>query len=535
MKTASRRPPWTLADYAAFAEARGGKLLTVGPRTLVPRAHDKLHFRCQHGHEWTPHATGIKTQGYWCFRCARGCGDNWTIADYRCHAEANGGELVDTRPDSDRPLVTERIRFRCAAGHEWTTVGYSVSRDRPWCRICRRTSDPWDADKYRAYASERGGKLISRHPAGVIEVKNYVRFRCAEGHEWAIPAWQIKSYSTWCGACAKKARRKPLDDLEKLACERGGELIAAGANRTHDFRWKCSRGHEFQARPDSVVAGGWCPRCSASRSERLVRACFEQLFGKPFPRARPKWLRNISTGFPMELDGYCEPLGVAFEHQGSHHYRAVGYSRTHSLDDIRRRDARKRRICRQRGVALIEIRELSRTTALRELAAEVVAACRAAGVRVPKKACEGGVNFAPVYTTHKDDEALAELQAIAKARGGLCLSKAYMGSGVALQFVCSEGHKWATKPTTVRKGSWCRRCALEKTASLKRLTIEDMQAIARERGGSCLSKRYVRSDKALRWQCGVCRHKWPATPSSIRQGTWCPQCAVTRRRKRKTK
>jgi hypothetical protein len=186
---------------------------------------------------------------------------------------------------------------------------------------------------------------------------------------------------------------------------------------------------------------------------------------------------------------------------------------------------------------LIEIRELSRTTALRELAAEVVTACRAAGVRVPKKACEGdvNVNFAPVYTTHKDDEALAELQAIAKARGGRCLSKAYMGSRIALRFVCSEGHKWTTKPTTVRKGSWCRRCALEKTASLKRLTIEDMQAIARERGGACLSKRYVRSNKVLRWQCGVCRHVWPATPSNIKKGGWCPQCAVNNRRKKKTR
>ena len=524
-KPAARRAPWTLADYAAFADARGGKLLTKGPRTHIPKAHDKLRFRCKHGHEWTPRATGIKNQGYWCFRCARGGGDTWTIADYREHAIANGGHLVDARPASHRPLVTERLQVRCAAGHEWTTVAYSVPRDRPWCRICNRTADPWDVARYRAYAAERGGRLLSRHPTGALEHKTVVRFRCAAGHEWDTGAGQIKLSNTWCPTCANDLKRKPLVDLQALATERGGQLVNANRNRRMLFTWQCSRGHQFTARPGEVQSGTWCPQCSASRSERMVRAYFEQIFGKPFPRVRPDWLRN-TTGRRLELDGYCEELAVAFEHQGGQHYRTVARFASHTLAEIKKRDARKRRLCRQRGIALIEIQELMRETTVSDLRQVIIRKCREAGVKVPRDAHSREVNVATVYANTGDDQALADLHRIAKSRGGECLADAYLGGRVPVRFRCSAGHDWTARPTYIRQGSWCRRCALEYTASRKRLTIEMMREIARERGGECLSNGYVNAMTKLRWRCGRCRREWEATPGSIRQGSWCRYCGT---------
>ena len=58
----------------------------------------------------------------------------------------------------------------------------------------------------------------------------------------------------------------------------------------------------------------------------------------------------------------------------------------------------------------------------------------------------------------------------------------------------------------------------------RRLTIEEMQALAAKKGGKCLSTQYINSKIKLKWQCAE-GHIWEATPSSIKNGgTWCTEC-----------
>jgi hypothetical protein len=64
--------------------------------------------------------------------------------------------------------------------------------------------------------------------------------------------------------------------------------------------------------------------------------------------------------------------------------------------------------------------------------------------------------------------------------------------------------------------------------SRRRCTIEEMQAIARERGGGCLSTNYITSCRKLTWRCRM-GHEWEAVPLSIKQGSWCPACARVRK------
>lgn len=65
----------------------------------------------------------------------------------------------------------------------------------------------------------------------------------------------------------------------------------------------------------------------------------------------------------------------------------------------------------------------------------------------------------------------------------------------------------------------------------KKLTIEEMQRIARERGGECLSNEYVNYNTNLKWKCKK-GHEWEATPSNIKHlSRWCSICAKNRRKK----
>ena len=61
--------------------------------------------------------------------------------------------------------------------------------------------------------------------------------------------------------------------------------------------------------------------------------------------------------------------------------------------------------------------------------------------------------------------------------------------------------------------------------TIKKLSIEDMQEIARKRKGKCLSDKYINNKTKLEWKC-LNGHKWKAIPESIKSGNrWCPVCA----------
>jgi hypothetical protein len=61
-------------------------------------------------------------------------------------------------------------------------------------------------------------------------------------------------------------------------------------------------------------------------------------------------------------------------------------------------------------------------------------------------------------------------------------------------------------------------------AGTVKLTIGEMREIAKSRGGKCLSKIYVNKKVKLKWQCSK-GHIWKATPDAVKRGTWCPACA----------
>lgn len=58
-----------------------------------------------------------------------------------------------------------------------------------------------------------------------------------------------------------------------------------------------------------------------------------------------------------------------------------------------------------------------------------------------------------------------------------------------------------------------------------KLTIEDIQITAQDRGGLCLSTSYINDHTKLQWQCNI-GHIWYAQPNNIRHGQWCPLCST---------
>ena len=123
---------------------------------------------------------------------------------------------------------------------------------------------------------------------------------------------------------------------------------------------------------------------------------------------------------------------------------------------------------------------------------------------------------------------IIEMRNIAKERGGICLSEKYVNSSTKLIWECSIGHIWQAAPRDIKSGHWCKKCGYKKNAESRRLGIEKMHSIVKDRGGKCLSKIYANNKTKLLWECAI-GHKWEATPNNVMRGSWCPACYKAKR------
>lgn len=125
----------------------------------------------------------------------------------------------------------------------------------------------------------------------------------------------------------------------------------------------------------------------------------------------------------------------------------------------------------------------------------------------------------PRRTTRRTaTEYLVQLRGLARAQGGVLLSRGYLGDATKLRWRCAVGHHFRKQGTVIRRGGWCPRCR-----GLERGDIGRMRHIARDRGGECLSGQYLNAETKLRWRCAE-GHVWSAPPGMIVQGHWCPTC-----------
>ena len=119
---------------------------------------------------------------------------------------------------------------------------------------------------------------------------------------------------------------------------------------------------------------------------------------------------------------------------------------------------------------------------------------------------------------------LEHCKAVAAERGGECLSTEYVNCYTPMRWRCYEHGDWTADAThVVSRGQWCPKCGIERRGRKRLSGIFVCQQTAADRAGKCHSKVYVSSYAPIDWECAF-GHRWFASWSSVRGGSWCPYC-----------
>jgi hypothetical protein len=366
-------------------------------------------------------------------------------------------------------------------------------------------------------ARARGGQCLS-----TLYVNSTVPllWQCVAGHRWnAVPASIQKG--SWCPACAG-VRRLTLEQMQQIAESRGGRCLSETyRNTATKLGWRCSMGHEWSATPLQIMKGHWCPFCA-----RVVRLTLHEL-------------RRIA----VLRGGQCLSHEYLSSSKPLRWECAVGHEWT-----VRPSSVKAGSWCpvcaHNQKLKLEEMQEIAKdrggeclSTTYRNGRTPLLWICgqghrwRARPVNVKSGTRRKGTWCRECYNRRRRFHArhcIDAMRALAIARGGTCLSTEYVSSKSKLIWQCMAGHRWQALPTSVVQGSWCPRCARNQTLGLLQL-----QDIATDRGGVCLSEEYLNERTALSWCCSY-GHRWKATPSKVKRGSWCPLCAIIRRRSKWT-
>jgi len=494
----------TINEIRQIALKKGGKCLSDN----YINAQTKLKWQCAKGHEWEAKPMHV-IRGHWCHEC--GGSRRLSISDIRQLALEKGGKCLSKKYVNAHLMLT----WECAQGHRWEASFANVKYGKAWCPRCSKRKKSTIEDMQRI-AKQRGGKCLSEL---YIDATTSLLWQCDAGHIWkAIPASIMRG--SWCGVCSGNSPLS-IKEMKKIAEDRGGVCLSTQyTNSSTSLKWQCADGHEWNATPSSIKMGSWCPECGLTNIlENICREIFENIFNKKFPKIKPKWLIN-DDGNRMEYDGYNEELHLAFEYHGEQHYKYKEFFYQGSKGKFKKRkrdDDKKHQLSKERGECLIEI---PHTVGVSDLYKYIIAQCDNSGVQIPRHKI---INVSAIQSTYRAKN-LQLLREIAKENEGTLISKIYLGTNSNHIWECSMGHQWEATPHNIKRGRWCPKCAKEILGNLTRLDISHMQDLAKKHGGKCLSKEYNNARVKLRWQCAN-NHIWEATPNKIQQGRWCARCS----------
>lgn len=434
---------YTINEMQEFALKKGGFCISK----INKSQSNQFLWQCKNGHKWVATPTKMKQRKYFCARCM---GRKPSQKDLYKIAKKRGGTCLSTKYINNET----KLRWRCKDGHEWEAT-LSMVKSGTWCPYCAKKVI-LTIKEMQELAAKRGGRCLS---SKYINSQTKLHWECKHGHVFEASPSHIKTSKSWCPICGYKIvsekGKYSMDEIRNLATKNGGECLSKEYNAGDKLLWRCKDGHEWRAKPHAIKnSGTWCPSCTNFVNEAFIRAIFEKIFNVKFMKCHPRWLLSGFNTRPLELDGYNEKLGVAFEYHGEQHFNKNHYFyKNNDKQNINKRrlyDDVKRKLCEEKGVKLIEI---PFSIKQKDYFRYIIEQCKQKNIEINSNI---NINYRELSLPVRSK--LQEMKDIAQAKDGECLSGVYLGNSIKLLWQCKNGHKWKATPQVVKRGSWCPEC-----------------------------------------------------------------------------
>jgi len=370
-------------------------------------------------------------------------------------------------------------------------------------------------DRLLKYVSEKGGTLDNPIP---VLTSEKVKIRCAMDHLWQAQVGSLIYRKTWCPKCAGNLPRT-IEDLKTIIEKRGGTILTLdyrGVDGSYDFL--CNLGHANRNMFKKIEKGQWCPTCNShSKSEEITRTILENLFEAKFPKRRPKWLRN-SRGRLMELDGFAEEIGIAFEYQGEQHFKESTLYKT----DLNQRildDQMKLQLCADRGIVLLVFSYLDKFQDFHKIA-------RAQLLKFGKQISVDFSKSIDYQSAYIREDRLQELRDLLNPKNIRVISSKWTKVDDYYDFQCivcfTKFRSRANSYFNSRRVAGCDFCNRRNPRNKK--SLQDLIDYAQKFEGELLSSAYIRSNHSYTWRCKN-GHVFEAKAHNLKHNNkFCPTC-----------
>lgn len=322
----------------------------------------------------------------------------------------------------------------------------------------KHTNKKGTIKEMREIAKSRNGKCLS---IKYINRLTKLTWQCDKKHIWtSTPAVVIKD-GCWCPICATKIKSERMKEhahdisiMQQAAAKRGGKCLADTYTTGRlKIKWACAQEHTWEATGQSILKGSWCPFCAQEDnvSEAKCHFIFEKLTGYTWQRQHRELLDNNQS-----LDFYCDALKIAAEYQGEQHFRDV-YG---DIQAIKKRDKRKLRRLKEL-VSLNKINNFIYIYYYENKDdSGLIDSIKQKLIKNNIPVVKSHINILDFYKAYSPlQKRLKFWRGFAEKRGSKCLSVVYKHSKEKLEWQCSCGQIWRAIPHNIKNGHWCPKCA----------------------------------------------------------------------------
>ena len=237
---------------------------------------------------------------------------------------------------------SRKVWWRCRHGHEWQSAVYTRTTQGSGCPFCTHVR----LQESNTLAAVHPELVAQWHPSknGALRADQIasgshtaVWWICEKGHEWKA---QVKSRvaNAGCPVCTNRVAVSGVNDLattqptlsKQWHPEKNAPLTAqcvvAGSSRK--VWWICEKGHEWQAKINSRVAGVGCPVCASK-----VIIAGENDLATCNPLLAAQWLQEKNAPLRPDQVSPSSNRRVWWQCAQGHQWQAKISCRNHSNED----------------------------------------------------------------------------------------------------------------------------------------------------------------------------------------------------------